>query len=137
MNYQRLGSSGLNVSRICLGCMSYGDPDAALPGATLGWTWAMKEAESRHFFKPALELGINFFDTANVYSFGASEEITGGGSGRRVAPGRGDGGARGGVPPTCGGRAYMKRPGLCEPARRVTDPTPPRQDEACLRSSRR
>ncbi len=77
MNYQRLGTSGLTVSRICLGCMSYGDPDAKLPGATLGWTWAMKEDESRPFFKRALELGINFFDTANVYSFGASEEITG------------------------------------------------------------
>ncbi|HEX7076940.1 MAG TPA: aldo/keto reductase [Candidatus Eisenbacteria bacterium] len=77
MEYQRLGNTGLTVSRICLGCMSYGDPGATLPGATLGWTWAMKEDESRPFFKRALELGINFFDTANVYSFGASEEITG------------------------------------------------------------
>jgi aryl-alcohol dehydrogenase-like predicted oxidoreductase len=66
MEYQRLGNTGLTVSRICLGCMSYGDPDATLPGATLGWVWALREEES-----------INFFDTANVYSFGASEEITG------------------------------------------------------------
>jgi aryl-alcohol dehydrogenase-like predicted oxidoreductase len=75
MDYRRLGNTGLNVSRICLGCMSYGDPGATLE--SLGWRWAMKEDESRPFFKRALELGINFFDTANVYSFGASEEITG------------------------------------------------------------
>ncbi len=77
MEYRRLGDTGLTVSRICLGCMSYGDPDATLAGATLGWAWAMKEAEARPYFKRALELGINFFDTANVYSFGASEEVTG------------------------------------------------------------
>ncbi|HEX4462588.1 MAG TPA: aldo/keto reductase [Polyangia bacterium] len=77
MEYQRLGNTGLNVSRICLGCMSYGDPDAKIPGEALGWKWALREEESRPFFKRALELGINFFDTANVYSFGASEEITG------------------------------------------------------------
>jgi aryl-alcohol dehydrogenase-like predicted oxidoreductase len=77
MEYQRLGNTGLSVSRICLGCMSYGDPDAALPGLGLGWKWALREEESRPFFKRAIELGINFFDTANVYSFGASEEITG------------------------------------------------------------
>src|ERR1700733_12796627 len=76
MEYQRLGNTGLNVSRICLGCMSYGDPDATLPGETLGWKWALREEESRPFFKRAIELGINFFDTANVYSFVASEEIT-------------------------------------------------------------
>jgi 1-deoxyxylulose-5-phosphate synthase len=57
--------------------MSYGDPDASLPGARPGWEWALREDESRPFFKRALELGINFFDTANVYSVGASEEITG------------------------------------------------------------
>lgn len=77
MEYQRLGNTGLTVSRICLGCMSYGDPAATLPGATLRWEWALKEDEARPFFKRAVELGINFFDTANVYSFGASEEITG------------------------------------------------------------
>ena len=77
MEYRRLGNTGLSVSRICLGCMSYGDPDAAIPGVMLGWKWALGEDESRPFFRRALELGINFFDTANVYSFGASEEVTG------------------------------------------------------------
>src|SRR6201995_1811785 len=77
MDYRRLGKTGLSVSRICLGCMSYGDPDATIPGENLGWKWALREEESRPFFKRALEAGINFFDTANVYSFGASEEITG------------------------------------------------------------
>jgi aryl-alcohol dehydrogenase-like predicted oxidoreductase len=77
MEYRRLGDTGLSVSRICLGCMSYGDPAATLPGEPLRWEWALKEGESRPFFKRAIELGINFFDTANVYSFGASEEITG------------------------------------------------------------
>jgi aryl-alcohol dehydrogenase-like predicted oxidoreductase len=77
MDYRRLGDTGLVVSRICLGCMSYGDPDAKIPGLDLGWKWALREDESKPFFKRAIELGINFFDTANVYSFGASEEITG------------------------------------------------------------
>ncbi|MDB4946912.1 MAG: aldo/keto reductase [Labilithrix sp.] len=77
MKYQRLGTTGMRVSRICLGCMSYGDPDASIPGAPLGWKWALREPEAMPFFKRAIELGINFFDTANVYSFGASEEITG------------------------------------------------------------
>jgi aryl-alcohol dehydrogenase-like predicted oxidoreductase len=77
MEYQRLGDTGLTVSRICLGCMSYGDPDARLPGEPMRWEWALREEESRPFFERALALGINFFDTANVYSFGASEEITG------------------------------------------------------------
>src|SRR5215469_14117660 len=77
MEYNRLGKTGLSVSRVCLGCMSYGDPDASLPGQSLGWKWALREDEARPFFKKALELGINFFDTANVYSFGASEEVTG------------------------------------------------------------
>jgi aryl-alcohol dehydrogenase-like predicted oxidoreductase len=77
MKYQRLGTTGLKVSRICLGCMSYGDPDASLPGEAMGWKWALREEESRPFFRRAIELGINFFDTANVYSFGASEEVTG------------------------------------------------------------
>ncbi len=75
MEYRRLGTTGLSVSRLCLGCMSYGDPDATLEG--LGWKWALRDPESRPFFRRAIELGINFFDTANVYSFGVSEEITG------------------------------------------------------------
>ncbi|HVZ99531.1 MAG TPA: aldo/keto reductase [Caulobacterales bacterium] len=71
MRYVNLGATGLKVSRICLGCMSYGDPkDPARP-------WVLAEEQSRPFFKQALEAGINFFDTANVYSMGASEEITG------------------------------------------------------------
>jgi aryl-alcohol dehydrogenase-like predicted oxidoreductase len=77
MEYRRLGTTGLRVSRICLGCMSYGDPDATLPGEGIAWKWALREDESRPFFRRAIELGINFFDTANIYSFGASEEITG------------------------------------------------------------
>jgi 1-deoxyxylulose-5-phosphate synthase len=77
MEYTRLGSSGLSVSRICLGCMSYGDPAAAVRGSTLRWEWALGEEESLPFFRRAIELGINFFDTANVYSYGRSEEITG------------------------------------------------------------
>jgi aryl-alcohol dehydrogenase-like predicted oxidoreductase len=71
MNYVKLGRTGLDVSRICLGCMSYGNP------ASLTQAWSLGEKESRPFFKQAIELGINFFDTANVYSGGASEEITG------------------------------------------------------------
>jgi aryl-alcohol dehydrogenase-like predicted oxidoreductase len=70
MEYVRLGNTGLKVSRICLGCMSYGTPNDR-------WQWALNEEQSRPFFKQALELGINFFDTANVYSTGMSEEITG------------------------------------------------------------
>ncbi len=78
MEYRRLGNTGLSVSRICLGCMSYGDPTASLvPGDPPRWEWTLREEEARPFYKRALELGINFFDTANVYSFGRSEEITG------------------------------------------------------------
>jgi 1-deoxyxylulose-5-phosphate synthase len=77
MEYRRLGNTGLTVSRICFGCMSYGDPAATVEGSNLSWKWAIKENEARPFYKRAIELGINFFDTANVYSFGASEEITG------------------------------------------------------------
>jgi aryl-alcohol dehydrogenase-like predicted oxidoreductase len=77
MEYRRLGDTGLTVSRICLGCMSYGDPEATVAGSNLRWEWALKEDEARPYFKRAIEHGINFFDTANVYSFGASEEITG------------------------------------------------------------
>ena len=71
MDYVKLGRTGLDVSRICLGCMSFGVPDRG------GHPWSMDEAASRPFFKRALESGINFFDTANVYSDGTSEEITG------------------------------------------------------------
>src|ERR1039458_1084181 len=76
MNYVNLGKTGLKVSRICLGCMSYGAPAAGKvkPGSH---AWALNEAESEPFFRQAIELGINFFDTANVYSGGASEEVLG------------------------------------------------------------
>ncbi len=76
MDYVNLGKTGLKVSRICLGCMSYGAPasGAARPGSH---AWALNEQESQPFFRQALELGINFFDTANVYSAGASEEVLG------------------------------------------------------------
>ncbi len=69
MQYVNLGSTGLKVSRICLGTMSYG---------TSKWRdWVLDEDKSRPFFKRALELGINFFDTADMYSVGVSEEVTG------------------------------------------------------------
>jgi aryl-alcohol dehydrogenase (NADP+) len=69
MDYQRLGKSGLKVSRICLGTMTYG---------TSKWReWVLEEDESRPFIQRALELGINFFDTADVYSLGVSEEVVG------------------------------------------------------------
>ncbi|WP_312097150.1 aldo/keto reductase [Niallia sp.] len=71
MDYIKLGTTGLEVSRLCLGCMSYGEPDRG------GHAWTLTESESRPFIKKALELGINFFDTANVYSDGSSEEIVG------------------------------------------------------------
>ena len=72
MDYVNLGSTGLKVSRLCLGCMSFGDTAA---GGHHSWT--LSEAESRPFFRQALEAGINFFDTANAYTSGSSEEITG------------------------------------------------------------
>ncbi len=69
METTRLGKTGLKVSRICLGCMTYGSPN---------WRdWVLGEEESRPFIKKALEAGINFFDTADVYSTGRSEEIVG------------------------------------------------------------
>jgi aryl-alcohol dehydrogenase-like predicted oxidoreductase len=71
MNYVNLGKSGLKVSRICLGCMTYGVPERGQH------PWTLNEDQSRPFIKRALELGINFFDTANVYSDGTSEEIVG------------------------------------------------------------
>jgi aryl-alcohol dehydrogenase-like predicted oxidoreductase len=71
MDYTRLGTTGLEVSRICLGCMSYGEPERG------SHEWSLPEPASREFFGQALDAGINFFDTANVYSDGSSEEITG------------------------------------------------------------
>src|ERR1043166_5035980 len=71
MDHINLGKTGLKVSRICLGCMSYGVPDRG------AHPWSLDEEQSRPFIKRALELGINFFDTANAYSDGTSEEIVG------------------------------------------------------------
>jgi len=69
MQYINLGNTGLKVSRICLGMMTYGTPK---------WRdWVLDEDESRPFIQHALEAGINFFDTANAYSAGVSEEVTG------------------------------------------------------------
>jgi len=69
MRYTRLGRSGLQVSRIALGCMSYGSPE---------WRpWVLSEEDARPFFRRAVESGINFFDTADMYSLGVSEEVTG------------------------------------------------------------
>jgi aryl-alcohol dehydrogenase-like predicted oxidoreductase len=69
MKYTMLGRTGMKVSRLCLGCMSYGDP---------AWRgWVLDEAASMPFFRRAVELGVNFFDTADMYSLGRSEEITG------------------------------------------------------------
>ena len=72
MEYVKLGNTGLDVSPISLGCMSFGTAE--------GWThnpWGLNEEDSRSIIKRALDLGINFFDTANVYAYGASEEILG------------------------------------------------------------
>ncbi len=71
MDYTRLGRTGMEVSRICLGCMTYGDPDRGTHA------WTLPEEQARPFLQRALELGINFFDTANTYSDGSSEEILG------------------------------------------------------------
>ncbi len=71
METKNLGKTGLKVSRLCLGCMSYGVPERGTHA------WSLPEDQSRPFIQRALELGINFFDTANVYSDGTSEEITG------------------------------------------------------------
>lgn len=69
MDYVNFGKTGLKVSRLCLGCMTYGTP---------AWRdWVLDEEASRPFFSRALEAGINFFDTADVYSIGISEEVTG------------------------------------------------------------
>ena len=71
MEYRRLGNSGLKVSRIALGCMSFGDTSRGFS------EWSLDDEEAEPFFEQAVELGINFWDTANVYSFGSSEEIVG------------------------------------------------------------
>ncbi|MFJ3273790.1 aldo/keto reductase [Streptomyces sp. NPDC086776] len=71
MDYLKLGTTGLDVSRICLGCMSYGVADRG------NHSWTLDEEASRPFVRQAVEAGINFFDTANVYSDGTSEEIVG------------------------------------------------------------
>ena len=69
MDYVRFGKTGMKVSRLCLGCMTY--------GSTKWRDWVLEEDAARPFFREALERGINFFDTADVYSLGVSEEITG------------------------------------------------------------
>jgi aryl-alcohol dehydrogenase-like predicted oxidoreductase len=74
MDYVNLGRSGLKVSRLCLGCMTYGKAD---PAKYPHGAWALDEDQSRPFIQRALELGINFFDTADVYGLGSSEEILG------------------------------------------------------------
>jgi 1-deoxyxylulose-5-phosphate synthase len=71
MKYTKLGTTGLDVSRICLGCMSFGD------SASGSHEWTLDEDASRTMIKQALDAGINFFDTANVYSLGTSEEFVG------------------------------------------------------------
>jgi len=71
MEYVRFGSTGMKVSKICLGCMTYGVPERGTH------PWTLDEEQSRPFIRKALELGINFFDTANSYSDGTSEEIVG------------------------------------------------------------
>ena len=70
MDYIKFGNTGLLVSPICLGTMSYGGPTKQFP-------WALSEADSRSFIQQALELGINFFYTANVYNEGNSEKVVG------------------------------------------------------------
>ncbi len=80
MEYVKLGNTGLDVSQICLGCMSFGSAE--------NWVhnpWALNEDDSRTVIKRALDLGINFFDTANIYAYGNSEKILGrGGLGRNT-----------------------------------------------------
>ena len=72
MENVRLGKTGLRVSRIALGCMSYGDPTT--PGAH---TWALDDDDAQPFFRQAVEAGVTFWDTANVYQLGTSEEVVG------------------------------------------------------------
>lgn len=70
MEYVRFGNTGMKVSKICLGCMTYGTP-------TERWPWALNEEQSRPFIQKALDMGINFFDTADVYTAGESERVVG------------------------------------------------------------
>ncbi len=76
MEYANLGKTGLKVSRLCLGCMSYGEP-ADPPRRPGRHAWTLPEPQAQPFLRQALDLGINFFDTANVYSGGDSETIVG------------------------------------------------------------
>lgn len=71
MEYTKLGNSGIEVSKLCLGCMSFGDPASKMHA------WTLNPEESEKIIKHALDLGINFFDTANGYSAGTSEEYLG------------------------------------------------------------
>ncbi|WP_419803709.1 aldo/keto reductase [Terriglobus sp.] len=71
MQYKKLGSTGLDISPICIGCMGFGEPSRAYP------SWSLNEEASRALIRHAVEAGINFFDTANMYSNGGSEEIVG------------------------------------------------------------
>ncbi len=71
MKYLQLGNTDLNISRICLGCMTYGEPSRG------NHAWTLPEESSRPLIKQALDAGINFFDTSNNYSDGSSEEIVG------------------------------------------------------------
>ena len=71
MRYVKLGNTGLDISPIALGCMTFGEPSRGYP------TWTLPEDESRPLIRQAIEAGINFFDTANAYSEGSSEEILG------------------------------------------------------------
>src|SRR5579863_1807075 len=75
MQYTKLGNTGVTVSRICLGCMTYGGGEQ--PKWAMQRDWALSADEAREHFAVALEAGVNFFDTADVYSIGVSEEITG------------------------------------------------------------
>lgn len=71
MQYKKLGSTGLDISALCLGCMTYGEPDAG------AHSWTLNEEKSRPIIAHAIDNGINFFDTANSYSAGTSEVIVG------------------------------------------------------------
>ena len=77
MEYVNLGRTGMKVSRICLGCMTYGKPPAPGEPKAGRHLWALNEEESQPFLRQALDLGINFWDTANVYSSGDSERVIG------------------------------------------------------------
>ena len=77
MEYVNLGRTGVKVSRICLGCMSYGVPPAGQPLRPGSNAWSLNEEQSEPFFRQALDAGINFFDTANVYANGDSERVLG------------------------------------------------------------